>query len=426
MSVAFSPDGTTLASGSEDNTAKIWNLETGKEITTLKGHSHYVNSVAFSPDGKLLATGSADSTAKVWTIATGEARTLKEHSGVVSSVAFSPDGQKLATASADKTVKIWDLSTGKVIRTLNGHSEWVRSVAFSPDGQRLATGSDDATAKVWDWENGRALVTLEGHSEYGVGSVAFSPDGKRLATGSQDWTVKIWDIAPGESMLTLEGHNYAVSNVVFSPDGKRLATGSEDATAKIWELDAANIAGKMQRTRRLAPLTEPQLEAWSLDELLDMKSGNEPFLRDTREPWQIAAFADLYAQKAGNDRAARLYEYALENGSPALKKHIARKYNDLGARQLFIPDGKAAETSLRRGIDLDPANPDLPANLAHALLLQGRFAEAEKMYRTYKDQPYKGETYGAAFLNTLKSLEGQGVSHPDMARARALLEAGGM
>ncbi len=438
MCVAFSPDGKRLASGAEDNTAKIWDLETGKEATTLKGHSHYVNSVAFSPDGKLLATGSADSTAKVWTIATGEAKTLREHSGVVSSVAFSPDGKNLATGSADNTVKIWDLSTGKTVRTLKGHSEWVRSVAFSPDGKRLATGSDDATAKVWDLKTGKAIMVLEGHLEYGVSSVAFSPDGKKLATGSQDWTVKIWSLESGEPMLTLEGHGYAVSSVTFSPDGKRLATGSEDATAKVWELDATNIVGKLHSSQRLASLTGPQLDAWNLDGLLDIKSENEQLLRETREPWQIVAFADRNAQRASNNsttadsknrfsRAARLYEYALESGNDALKKHIARKYNDLAVSQLYIPDGKAAETSLKRGLDLDPANPDLPANLAHALLLQGRYADAEKIYLVYKGKPYKGnETYSEMFLNTLKRLEGQGVAHPDIERARALISEAGM
>jgi len=436
MSIVFSPDGKKLASGGEDKTAKIWDLQTGKEATTLKGHRHYINSVAFSPDGKLLATGSADSTVKIWNLGSGEAiKTLKGHNSAVNSVAFSPDGKNLASGSSDNTVIIWDLTSGNIVRTLKGHSNIVASVAFSPDGQRLATGSQDNTAKIWDLKTGKAAMTLEGHAGYWVNSVAFSPNGKKLATASQDWTVKIWDLESGEPILTLEGHSYSVSSVTFSPDGKRLATGSEDLTAKIWELDAETIVRKLPATHRLATLTQPQLASWDLNDLLDIKSGNEQLLRNAKESWQISAFADHEAEKTTNSlehirsksgyaRATRLYDFAAENGSDALKKHVAGKYNDLGFSQLYIPDGKAAEASLRRGLALDPANPDLSANLAHALLLQGKYAEAEKIYLEYKDKPYKGETYKVAFLSALKNLEDQGVTHPDIERIMALLTGG--
>lgn len=433
MSVAFSPDGKKIASGGEDKTAKIWDLQTGKEAMTLKGHGNYVSSVAFSPDEKFLATGSADSTIKVWNLGSGEAvKTLKGHNSAVNSIAFSPDGKTIASGSADNTVIIWDLTSGNIVRTLKGHSNIVMSVAFSPDGKGLATGSQDNTAKIWDLKTGKATMTLEGHAGYWVNSVSFSPDGKKLATASQDWTVKIWDLDSGEPILNLEGHSYSVSSVTFSPDGKRLATGSEDLTAKIWELDAETIVRKLPAAHRLATLTQPQMAAWDLDDLLDIKSDNEQLLRNTKEPWQISAFADHEAEKTGNSlerirsksgyaRATRLYDYAAENGSDALRKHIARKYNELGFSQLYIPDSKAAEISLRRGLALDPANPDLSANLAHALLLQGKYAEAEKMYLEYKDKPYKGETYKVAFLSALKNLEDQGVTHPDIERIKALL-----
>jgi len=334
-SVAFSPDGSRLATGSLDSTAKIWDLATGKAALTLEGHTSSVSSVAFSPDGSRLATGSDDYTTKIWDLATGKASlTLEGHTSYVYSVAFSPDGSRLATGSDDKTAKIWDLATGKASLTLEGHTSSVLSVAFSPDGSRLATGSYDKTAKIWDLATGKASLTLEGHTSY-VLSVAFSPDGSRLATGASDNTAKIWDLATGKASLTLEGHTYSVRSVAFSPDGSRLATGSYDNTAKIWEVTSTSSLAKLAKTGvtwrtpdstthllLLASLTLPQLTAYNLESLLDQHPDNEEKLIASGETWQIAAFADLYAEKiakslprrADYERAQRLYAACLRSG----------------------------------------------------------------------------------------------------------------
>ena len=234
-SVAFSPDGQRLASGSHDRTVKIWDSATGKELSTLKGHANWVTSVAFSPDGQRLVSGSVDRTMKIWDSATGkELFALKGHAGFVHDVAFSPDGQRLASASYDQTVKIWDSATGKELFALKGHAGPVESVAFSPDGQRLASGSDDKTVKIWDSATGKELFALKGHAGW-VFSVAFSPDGQRLASASFDRTVKIWDSATGKELFALKGHAGGVLSVAFSPDGQRLASGSSDQTVKIWD-----------------------------------------------------------------------------------------------------------------------------------------------------------------------------------------------
>ena len=157
-----------------------------KVCKTLRGHANYVDDVAFSPDGKRLATASVDQTAKVWDAESGkELLTLGGHSNYVDGVAFSPDGKRLATASWDNTAKVWDAESGKELLTLRGHTDSVRGVAFSPDGKRLATASYDHTAKVWDAESGKELLTLGAHSNH-VSGVAFSPVGKRLATASAD------------------------------------------------------------------------------------------------------------------------------------------------------------------------------------------------------------------------------------------------
>ncbi|MEH2136213.1 WD40 repeat domain-containing protein, partial [Nostoc sp.] len=167
---------------------------TGKAIKTLTGHSSGVYSVVFSPDGKTLASGSEDKTIKLWDVSTGKAiKTLTGHSSWVLSVVFSPDGKTLACGSDDKTIKLWDVSTGKAIKTLTGHSSWVKSVVFSPDGKTLASGSDDKTIKLWDVSTGKAIKTLTEHSST-VYSVVFSPDGKTLASGSVDKTVILWDL----------------------------------------------------------------------------------------------------------------------------------------------------------------------------------------------------------------------------------------
>ncbi|MEH2278311.1 MAG: AAA-like domain-containing protein, partial [Nostoc sp.] len=237
FSVVFSPDGKTLASASGDNTIKLWNLDTGKEITTLKGHRNWVTSVVFSPDGKTLASASADRTIKLWNLDTGkEITTLKGHRNWVRSVVFSPDGKTLASTSFDKTIKLWNLDTRKEITTLSGHSNYVNSVVFSPDGKTLASTSFDKTIKLWNLDTRKEITTLSGHSN-SVTSVVFSPDGKTLASASHDKTIKLWNRDTGKEITTLSGHSNYVNSVVFSPDGKTLASASGDKTIKLWNLD---------------------------------------------------------------------------------------------------------------------------------------------------------------------------------------------
>ncbi|MEH1923996.1 serine/threonine-protein kinase [Nostoc sp.] len=234
--VVISPDGKILVSASDDNTIKIWNLTTRKQIRTLMGHSDSVHALAISADSETLVTGSDDNTIKIWDLATGEQiRTLAGHTFWVRSVAISPDSVILASGSFDKTIKIWNLTKGYPIRTLEENFQTVTSVAISPDGKTLASGSRDRTIKLWDLHTGREIHTLAGHSNT-VTSVAFSADGKILASGSRDRTIKLWNPTTGEEILTLTGHTNTVTSVTFSPDDKTLVSGSEDNTIKIWRL----------------------------------------------------------------------------------------------------------------------------------------------------------------------------------------------
>ncbi|MEG4571468.1 protein kinase [Microcoleus sp. N3A4] len=274
-SVAFSPDGLMLASGSKDKTIQIWDLATGKSIRTFPGDSSTIWSVAFdsngtrlatgtgfwrvmlwdlktgqavrsldhtasvwsvalSPDGKLVASGSGDKTTKISDAATGSLiQNLPDHTDFVYSVAFTPDGKSLVSASKDKTITIVDVATGRLLKTLQGHGDPVRSIAISPDGKTIVSGSYDETIKIWNLESGDLIRSINGHSD-DIVSVAISPDGKFIASGSKDKTIKIWDLATGELLNTLTGHSDEVYVVAFSPDGKTIASGSKDNTIKLW------------------------------------------------------------------------------------------------------------------------------------------------------------------------------------------------
>lgn len=251
--VNFSPDGKFIVTGSVDNTAKLWDVQTGREIRTFRGHSNSVSSVCFSPDGKYIVSGSLDNTARLWDIETGEEiRKFCGHSGAVYSVEFSPDGELIATGSLDNTIRLWDMKTGVAIQSFGGvHRrfslirmfvpEGINSVCFSPDGKYIAAACKDQTAKLWEVKTGRNIhifkTILRWHKYKAFLSVSFSPDGKFIVTGGEDNFAWLWDVTTGKKIRKFKGHSQVVFSVDFSPDGSYILTGSPDSTARLWDIN---------------------------------------------------------------------------------------------------------------------------------------------------------------------------------------------
>jgi len=242
-SVALSPDGSRIVTAaSYDDNLRLWDAATGRQIgAPLKGHDGEVYSVAFSPDGRKIVSGSSDATIRLWDAATGRqiGAPLTGHWGTISSVAFSPDGSRIVSGGNDATIRKWDASTGQQIgASITGHKGLISSVVFSPDGRRivsgckddpLAAGVHDATIRLWDASTGRQIgAPITGHED-GVTSVAFSFDGSRIVSGGENGTIRLWDAASGRAIgAPLKGDKGWIRSVAFSPDGRRIISGSSN------------------------------------------------------------------------------------------------------------------------------------------------------------------------------------------------------
>jgi len=263
--LVFAPDGKTLVSASPGEYGRLcfWDVATGKEIRDAAGHDDEVWSVAFSPDGKTIATGGGHYTngpgeclVHLWDSTTRRVvHTCQGCEGVVRTVVFSPDSKTLATGSGDNSIRLWDVGTGKVIRQWHQPEKWgprprspyqVPCLAFSPQGDKLVSGSEDGTIYLWEPTTGKLERALGGHKNW-VFAVAFSPDGKTLASGSWDRSIRLWDIRTGKEVHLIQAPAAAdivvnaEASLTFSPDGNLLAWGGFGRTI-VWDLEAAKQA----------------------------------------------------------------------------------------------------------------------------------------------------------------------------------------
>ncbi|MGJ6969017.1 nSTAND1 domain-containing NTPase [Streptosporangium sp. G11] len=334
-SVVFSPDGTRLASASDDKTVRIWDVATHQQIgAPLVGHTRTVSSVAFSPDGTRLASAASDETVRLWDVATGKqvGAPLTGHTGKVFSVAFSPDGTRLASAGNDETVRLWDVATGKQVGApLVGHTRTVSSVAFSPDGTRLASAASDETVRLWDVATGKQVgAPLTGHTGK-VFSVAFSPDGTRLASAGNDETVRLWDVATGKQVgAPLVGHSIWVLSVAFSPDGTRLASAAGDDTVRIWD-----VATHQQIGAPLTGHTEPMSAVVFSPDGTRLASAADHTVR----LWDAATHKQIGAPLTGHTRTVSSVAFSPDGTrlASASDDKTVRIWNVATRRQVGVP-----------------------------------------------------------------------------------------
>ncbi|MBA3017350.1 MAG: caspase family protein [Proteobacteria bacterium] len=396
LSIAFSPDGKYLLSGSADNTIKLWDVATGREIRTFTGHTAAVESIAFSPDGKhIISAGCYDKSLKLWEVATGkevrtflghqdkvneaafspdgkyiisgggnsfrnkdfalrlweantgkEIRTFTGHDNDISDIAFSPDGKYIASVSV-RTIKLWETATGKEIKTFAEEKEFVKSIAFSPNGQYILLGSSDKMLRLLDVASGSEIKTFTGHEDY-ISSVAFSPDGKYALSGSSDKTLKLWEVSTGKEVRTFTGHTENITSVAFAPDGKHIASGSY-YNLKLWDMatgrEIRTFSGYTDKLRSVAFSPDgkyvvsgnyayPIMKLWDVAAAREIKAfgGHKDYITSV-------AFSpdNKYVLSGSADKTLKLWDIATEEELKTFTGHT-----EMVLSVAFSPNGKYA------------------------------------------------------------------------------------
>ncbi len=347
--LAYSPDGTLLASGSQDTTVRLWDTATGKQVGSLKAFDGMIYTLAFSPDGKTLAAGGKRKVVHFWDVATRQqVRAIDNPGGLTLKLAFSRDGKLLATRGFDEdSVRVWDVATGTELRQIRGVKGGCPKVCFAPDNRTLAVNCDDGSVRLLDASTGRQIRPMGEPPAPGKENrclaVALSPDGRSVAAGYDDLSVRLWEAASGRERARFTGHRAAPWTLAFSPDGSVLASGAWDRTALVWD-----VVGTLTSNRRRVLAPEDRDRLWS----------------GLADPDAARAFEAIRTLRANALEAVSLLRERLRPATGVDAKEIARLVTALDAEEFAEREkastrlaviGDSAEPALRAALDGKPS-----------------------------------------------------------------------
>ncbi len=381
-SAAFSRDGSRIVSSDRDK-IYLWDAASGRLIQSFEGHAGDVHSVAFSPDGTRILSGSDDVTLKLWDAASGQIlHSFDEHADTINSVAFSPDGTRILSGSDDNTLKMWDALSWQLLHTFKGHSGSVRSVAFSPDGTRILSGAKDYTVKLWDAATGKELQNFAGHTNT-VNSVAFSSNGHYAVSGSSDGTVRVWNTGNGQQLagMIASGADW----LALTPNGFFAASQRDTGLLAIVRGIEVTTIGQVHQSLLNPDLVREALagdpngevkraaEAVNLDKVLD--AGPSPAIAITSHEAGRRSDKDLVTV------AARITDRGKGIG------RIEWRINGVTAGVTSAPDGVGTDREVKQELALDPGN-----NKIEVIAYEGRNLLASQPAQTTIDYDGPADT----------------------------------